>query len=174
MVIDLTDILQNEGKIREITAEIDMDSVSSRLGSFPIVRKSPVSLRLTNEGKRKIRLEGSAEITVQIPCDRCLKETERTLPLEFERELDMNSTPEERAEDLEEQAFLEGCSLNLDCLIRGEILISWPMKVLCREDCRGICSRCGADLNLGDCECGRTELDPRMARFLDVFAEMNM
>ena len=43
------------------------------------------------------------------------------------------------------------------------------MKVLCRENCKGICNRCGANLNLGSCKCDDAELDPRMSKILDIF-----
>lgn len=174
MLIDLTEVLQVEGKTWETTAGIEMDAFESRLGSFPIIEKSPVSLILRNEGGRKLHLTGSAVVRVQIPCDRCLKPVERTLMLEPDRELDMNSSEQERLLALDEQNFLDGYNLDVEKLIYGEILMSWPMKVLCREECRGICSRCGADLNLGDCGCDRFTPDPRMAKFQDVFNQMKL
>ena len=172
MLIDLTDVLQVEGKTWETTASIDMDDFSSsRLGTFPIISKSPVSLFLKNEGKRKLLLKGHAAVEIRIPCDRCLKDVDETFDLDFEKELDMNCSSEERALALDEQIFLDGYNLDVDKLVYGEILLNWPMKVLCREDCKGICSRCGADLNLGTCDCDSTDLDPRMAKIRDIFSK---
>ena len=65
--------------------------------------------------------------------------------------------------------YLIGFNLDIDRLIYGEILVNWPMKVLCRDDCKGICKVCGMNLNKGECNCQRTELDPRMAAIQDVF-----
>ena len=56
-----------------------------------------------------------------------------------------------------------------DALIYDEILTGFPMKVLCREDCKGICRTCGINLNDKTCSCGRTDLDPRMAAIQDIF-----
>ena len=72
-------------------------------------------------------------------------------------------------DEMEENDYLIGLDLDIDKLIYGEILVNWPMKVLCNDDCRGICKVCGMNLNKGDCDCQRTELDPRMAAIQDVF-----
>ena len=76
MLIDLTDVLQTEGKTWETTASIDMDAFTSRLGSFPIISKSPVSFYVKNEGQRKLLLKGEATVKVLIPCARCLKDVD--------------------------------------------------------------------------------------------------
>ena len=62
-----------------------------------------------------------------------------------------------------------GFHLDLDRIIYDEVLVNWPMKVLCREDCAGICKKCGQNLNHKTCDCEKTELDPRMAVIQDVF-----
>ena len=54
-------------------------------------------------------------------------------------------------------------------LAKSEILLHWPMKILCKDDCKGLCSKCGADLNYEECGCDRTVLDPRMAAIQDIF-----
>ena len=64
---------------------------------------------------------------------------------------------------------MTGSNLDVDRLIYDEILVNWPMKVLCREDCKGICRKCGTNLNYKPCSCDRTEPDPRMAAIQDVF-----
>ena len=87
-------------------------------------------------------------MTVGIPCDRCLEEV-RTGILEFKRKLDMKLTDEERVNDLDESSYLTGYDLDVDRLVYLEVLMSWPLKVLCKEDCKGICSRCGKNLNDG-------------------------
>ncbi len=54
-------------------------------------------------------------------------------------------------------------------LLYNEILVGWPMKVLCSEDCKGICSVCGQNLNEGSCDCEDTSLDPRMSVIRDLY-----
>ena len=57
----------------------------------------------------------------------------------------------------------------IPCDICLEILIGWPTKVLCSEDCKGICNVCGQNLNMGTCNCEDTALDPRMSVVRDLF-----
>jgi uncharacterized protein len=88
---------------------------------------------------------------------------EKDLPIDWEREF----FPEE--EVFEQSAYVEGCQLDVDRLIYGEILVNWPMKVLCREECKGLCKKCGQNLNQGACGCDQFVPDPRMAAFEDMF-----
>ena len=76
------------------------------------------------------------------------------------------------ADEAEEQSgFMEGYQLNVDSLISNEIFTCWPLKVLCREDCKGLCRVCGKDLNEGECGCDTFVPDPRMAAIMDIFRE---
>ena len=65
--------------------------------------------------------------------------------------------------------WVDGYHLDVEQLLYNEILVGWPMKVLCSEDCKGICSVCGQNLNEGSCDCEDTSLDPRMSVIRDVF-----
>jgi uncharacterized protein len=64
---------------------------------------------------------------------------------------------------------MDGYQLNVDDLLTNEIVINWPMKVLCKPDCKGICRQCGKDLNTGTCGCDTFVPDPRMAVIKDIF-----
>ena len=63
---------------------------------------------------------------------------------------------------------IDGYNLDVDKLVFGEILLLIPGKTLCKEDCKGLCLRCGANLNEGECGCDRESLDPRMSVFKDI------
>ena len=64
---------------------------------------------------------------------------------------------------------MEGYSIDTDALLRNEISLNWPVKILCREDCKGLCPVCGRNLNEGDCGCDTFVPDPRMAALKDIF-----
>ena len=148
-----------------------MDSFQSKLGTFPIVEKKPVSIRITNSGKKVLKLEADGAVTVAIPCDKCLKDVPTTFTIHLEEELDMKASKEDRIKDLDEINYVTGCSLDVEQLVHNEILIRWPLRVLCQEDCKGICSHCGKDLNDGPCSCEQESLDPRMAAIRDIFSK---
>ena len=83
----------------------------------------------------------------------------------------MKASREDRIKDLDEINYVTGCSLDVEQLVHNEILIHWPLRVLCKENCRGICPKCGKDLNEGSCECYQTSPDPRMAVISDIFSK---
>ena len=169
MLINLTDVLTSEGKTEEQQVVIEMTSFSNGLEEYMIVEKSPFELKISNMSKGKARVEGKAKIVLKMNCDRCLKEVDEVLNLDIFREV---FAPDEIAESTDEksdQTFMEGYQLNVEDLINDEILLSLPMKVLCKEDCKGICRQCGKDLNEGECGCDTFVPDPRMAVIKDIF-----
>ena len=174
MLIHLNDVLSCEDKAAVRTADIGFESFDLELGSFPIVKKEPFELTLTNLGGEKLKIEGSIKLTAAVPCDRCLEEVKIPFALAVSREVDMKQTAEGRIADLDETDFIDGYSLDTDKLVYREILMNWPMKTLCREDCRGICRKCGPNLNRGSCSCDTQELDPRMAVIAEIFKNSNL
>ncbi len=169
MLINLTELFSRDGKEKTYTCSIDMDHLQTSEDTYEIVAKKPVSLRIRNLGDRKLLLEGTAELTLQIPCGRCLEPVDYPFTLDMNEELDMNKTEEERAEELDEQPYVSGYYLDVDRLLSNELLLNLPMKVLCREDCKGICNRCGANLNHTACSCDQSSPDPRMSVIQDLF-----
>lgn len=171
MLIDLSEILSLEGKTQVVEAPVSMDSFQSKLGDFPVAEKEPLSLTITNTGKKVLKIEAKGRITVNIPCDKCLKDVPTEFDINFEQEIDMQASKEDRIKDLDEINYVTGCSLDVEQLVHNEILIHWPLRVLCKEDCRGICPKCGKDWNEGSCDCDQSSPDPRMAVNSDIFSK---
>ena len=171
MLIDLSEILSLEGKTQVIEVPVSMDSFESKLGSFPVLEKDNLSLTITNTGKKVLKIEAKGRLTIAIPCDKCLREVPTEFGIDHEEELDMKASKEDRIKDLDEINYVTGCSLDVEQLVHNEILIHWPLRVLCREDCRGLCPVCGKDLNEGSCNCDQSSPDPRMAAIRDIFSK---
>ena len=171
MQIHLSDVTDSEGKIIKTTAPLEMDSIHFQLGDFPILQKSLVELTIANTGNKVLELEGSGSITAGIPCDRCLEQVSVEIPYSIHRKLDVKQSDKDRVEDLDENDYLTGMDLDVDRLVYLEVLMSWPLKVLCKDDCKGICSQCGKNLNEGSCECAEEPKDPRMAAISDIFSK---
>ena len=68
-----------------------------------------------------------------------------------------------------EQSFMDGWQLDVEAFVYDEILVNWPAKILCKEDCKGICPVCGQNRNLKECGCDTFVPDPRMAAIQDIF-----
>jgi uncharacterized protein len=169
MLIKLTDVLAYDNKVIQTKAPLEMESFDFRLGSFEIVDKSDVDLLITHVSNKNITIEARTEFAVLIPCDRCLEPVKTKFHINVTKDVNLSLTEENRENELDEKDYIIGYDLDVDKLIYGEILINWPMKILCKETCKGICNRCGANLNLGECGCDRAELDPRMAAIRDIF-----
>ena len=169
MLINLTELFSVDGKEKDYTCDIDINQLCTSKDAYDIVSRSPVKLHVRNLGDKKLLLTGNAEVTLQMPCDRCLEPVDIPFKLEFDEELDMSKTESERTEDLDEQPYVSGYNLDVDRLLSNELLLNLPMKVLCREDCKGICNRCGANLNHTECSCDRSSPDTRMSVIQDLF-----
>ena len=169
MWIHLSEVLSAEGKEKTYTCEIGFNAFQTGNGSYPVTEKSPVSLKIVNLGEKRLLLSGRCSLPLSIPCDRCLEEVPQKFDIPFEREIDMNQTEEERIEDLDEQPYIVGFQLDVDRFVETELFLHMPMKVLCSDDCKGICDRCGANLNRETCGCSQEPKDPRMAAILDIF-----
>ena len=170
MIIDISKVVKSINK--EISQEvlIELDFFESKLGKFPILQKSPVVLTITNQENKTLFIRGSVDVTLSIPCGRCLEEVPTQICFDIDKKLNIDDSVL-IDDEMEENDYLIGFELDVDKLVYAEILVNWPMKVLCKEDCEGICKVCGANLNKGDCGCQRTELDPRMAAIQDIFSK---
>ena len=170
MIINILDILSTADKKKEMTVQTDMTSFESAGQKFPITGIKPFNLCLTNDNNKQLLVSGATTLDVVIPCDRCLEDTVHTFDIVIDRTVALEDGKVITTED-EEITFLEGQWLDVDRLIYDEILVNWPTKVLCKDDCKGICSVCGQNLNQQDCGCDRQVIDPRMAKFQDIFNE---
>lgn len=171
MLIDLTDVLKVDDKVMQSDTKLELEAFVSRLGSFPIVSKSPVFLKLQNKEDRNLQITGKVDITVLIPCSRCLEDVKIDLEICIDKNVDMNLDDSERIKKLDEHNYIDGYNLDVDKLVYSEMLLNWPTKILCSENCKGICNKCGSNLNLETCDCNQTDLDPRMAKIRDIFSK---
>lgn len=171
MLLNLSDVFTSEEKVRIEDVPIEMNEFSSRMGTYPIIEKTPLHLVLTNIGIGKVKMNGSATIVQKMECDRCLSDVVVKIPLEFERVVYSPEASEEENQDDVDLDVMKGYQLDIEVLVYNEALMNQPIKVLCKPDCKGICKKCGKDLNKGDCGCDTFVPDPRMAVLQDIFIE---
>ena len=169
MMIDLSKLLTHEGKQQQVEILPSGDTFSCELGEFSYGEKEPVKLTIKHKENQILNISAKGQVAVWIPCSRCLEPVLVSCPVDYDEEIDMKLSEEERIEALDESSFIQNKELDTDKLLHNEVLINWPMRVLCKEDCKGICSRCGANLNQGSCDCDTADLDPRMAVISDIF-----
>ncbi len=111
---------------------------------------------------------GSAEIYYTFECDRCGKDVEKVGLFDFTEVLESNTLippggERELSREELEISFFEGEGFLIEDILFEQVLLSLPQKKLCADDCKGLCIRCGNDLNLKECGCDRSVTDPRFA-----------
>lgn len=116
-----------------------------------------------------ILVTGRLETEVLVACRRCLQSVSAPAVVELEEEfrpsIDVTTgTPLPKGDDIDPATLIdEHHMLDLTEVVRQGLLLSIPVSVLCRADCRGICPQCGQNLNEGTCDCEFEEGDPRLA-----------
>lgn len=161
MIISLSQLTEREFPF-DFTAQPDLEDESARLVD---------GVRVTGKlrkGLAQVDVEGEISGTVELECQRCLKKFTQPLIFPFkaafitEEFYTSEKEAELRGEDLDVSLY-EGDKIDLADLVREQVLLNLPTQMLCREDCKGLCSKCGADKNSVNCHCDETETDPRWA-----------
>lgn len=157
MIIDLKSIFVNENSSLPLDYSLDMSDFEHS-GLFPL--KKPVSIKGTISNKASlIRFLAQIVFEFSAPCDRCGKPTAAVVKIEVDKILATSI----EGEDSDTILLIPDMKLDVDDFIYTETVVNLPMKHLCREDCKGVCSKCGKDLNDGKCDCPTKEIDPRLS-----------
>lgn len=122
---------------------------------------------------KDIRLKGHLSAGLELQCARCLEPVQQDVKRDFEllyRPLGTDAGRDELSvTDAEaEIGYYQGNGLLLEDVLREQVLLALPLKVTCREDCRGLCPQCGKNLNEEQCSCSIELEDPRWAALKDV------
>ena len=169
MLVNLSDVLSEHHKTIETDVPVEMTEFPTALGACKVVEKTDAHIVVEHMKEQKLLITGRAMVVLEIPCDRCLGPVNTKFCLDFTKNVDLSESEDEQRDDLDEKNYIDGYNLDVDKLLYNEILIGWPMKILCSDDCKGICNTCGQNLNEGTCDCEDTSLDPRMSVIRDVF-----
>ena len=166
MRLDLKDIIHVPGASKDFQFHLDLSQLEF-YGSHPISRPVEAAGTVTNHAGA-LELRGTARSLLDLACDRCGKEfsREKAVPL------DCLLADELEDEENDEIVLLEGSEVDLDELVTTAFVLAMDTKNLCSEDCKGLCAKCGADLNLGPCGC-RPEVDPRLAALAQLLDDEN-
>jgi uncharacterized protein len=135
---------------------------------------APVELAFDiHKDKDKFRVVGTVTTELELPCSRCLEPFRLPVHAEFDlRYLPASEASNEAEREIEENdletSFYRDDQIDLNELLREQFYLALPMKPLCREECRGLCTQCGTNLNTGTCGCAPVWEDPRLAALRDL------
>ena len=157
MQFSIRSILNTPGKRLPFQFAMDLSNVDFG-GSRPIQEPVQVEGEVRNTAGM-LELSLRAWSTLDCVCDRCAKAFRREQEVSYGCLL----AEEKQNEDDDEIVLLEnGEFVDVEDLARTAFILGMDTKTLCSEDCKGLCPKCGADLNLGPCSC-KKEMDPRLA-----------
>ncbi len=168
MLIDLLSVVKTDNYTVERTVRCDSEEITTSFGVFPIKHREEFLLEITHLKDHELLIKGNTTISVEIPCDRCLGPALYNISVEIDKDVKLKEVAHD-VHMIEEQNYIDGYNLDVDKLLYNEILIGWPMKILCSDTCKGVCNVCGQNLNQGICNCEDTSLDPRMSVVRDIF-----
>jgi uncharacterized protein len=143
----------------------------------PVKASGRVEVVEEHHGKHQvikdIRLRGRLSAGLELQCARCLEPLRQDVKRDFEllyRPLGADAGRDELSvTDAEaEIGYYQGDGLFLEDVLREQVLLALPLKVTCREDCKGLCPQCGKNLNQEQCSCSTEVEDPRWAALKDV------
>lgn len=156
MVLNLKQLFLVEGDRIDFSYDIDLsDFELSGVRFF----KSPVKISGYVFNRASIvTINYNASFTFNYNCDRCLKAVTRDCSQDYSHVL-VNELCNEDSDSL---YAIEHFLLDLDELAVADIVINLPLKFLCRDDCKGLCPKCGINLNDGKCDCERNQIDSRL------------
>lgn len=139
--------------------------------TYPCLEPWKVKGELVNVSGEAILFEGSVSTSIQMRCARCnepvIVPIDVTIHQRFIKEGSENDVPEEDFDYL----IIENDRVDLDDTILYEVQLGVPMRVFCKEDCKGLCPICGKNLNVDSCNCQEDDSDPRWDALKDLFSE---
>ncbi|MGN1113602.1 MAG: YceD family protein [Oscillospiraceae bacterium] len=147
MVLQLKQLFDIEGEVKKLDFSIDANELDYSDLQHSLV--TPIAILGEIENRAGIvELRFNCKFTLHQICDRCLKEFDREYDYSFNHTLiQSGQNPDD------EYVVCPDYTLDINQLAISDLLLQLPTKILCRDDCRGLCYVCGQDLNEGECNC---------------------
>ncbi len=175
MKLDLRPLLAGD-RLLEIDYELPLDSHTEDTTSFLWGTRFPSPMKVTGNitntaGYMRMMLSLSVDYIAQ--CARCLAPVEGQFSLSLEKTVAPKNLLGDITEDkLDDYAIIEDGFLDMDEQLLEQLEMEFPLRFLCKDDCTGLCQRCGKNLNEGACSCAEKEIDPRMEPLRKLLEKM--
>ena len=156
MVVDVARIIKHDGASQNVEISKIIDDISDIFTGYSFNRPVRFSGSIVND-KGILKLTGVIETVYSAQCGRCLSEMEIGVSLAV-REFIYGEPPEE---DSEAYTYA-GKTVDMEQIIKDNIILNLPVRQICSDDCIGLCSECGTNLNIASCDCKKESSDPRL------------
>ncbi|SKC87144.1 YceD family protein [Maledivibacter halophilus] len=165
MNINISKLITEKIEYVDINFDFILDD-SEFLKDYNIVKSSPIRVlgKIYKESD-SIFIDASFSGKAVFQCSRCLKEFKSNISDNIEFYIPISENK------VEDDSYINGHLLNLKMVIEEALAFSLPMKVLCSEECKGLCPNCGQNLNIDECNCDIDDIDPRLEKLKHFFNE---
>ena len=175
MKLDLRPLLAGDRSLvfdYELPLDIDSEDTAGYLYGIDFPSPMKVKGEITNTAGY-MRMTVSTSVPYVASCARCLAPVLGDFTLDLEKTVAPRNLLGDLDEDkLDEFAIIEDGFLDMDEQLREQLEMEFPMRFLCKEDCKGLCPKCGKNLNEGECDCDHTEIDPRLEPLRKLLEQM--
>lgn len=160
MKLDISELLKK--KIDELVFDLSFEMDHLDRDDYRIILKSPLKLK----GKVVCNSDiasatGNFSVLIEVQCTRCLEVFEHFLDVDFEESFS-------KSMDNDELYPINEGFLIFDDMIMDNLILSMPVRLLCNDECKGLCHNCGVNLNKVDCDCEKETVNPKFAALKDL------
>lgn len=165
MLVNISELIKN--KINEKKLQYTLDIKDFYDGGEVIKILNPINFEgLIKVVDEQIIIEGKITGKIILTCSRCLDKFNHDIDINVNEKISINNDDKDVSD-----VFIDNSKLNLDDIIIDNIIMSLPVKKLCKKDCKGLCQICGTNLNYSQCNCKDEEIDPRLIKLKDFFSK---
>lgn len=162
-ILSVAEVLGRPGEYRDVALRAPLPDVGNPLARL---EDGAVAAELRVESVMEgVLVTGRVEAGTQLQCARCLTEFPSELSL---RLCELFVAPGHDAAGEDDVYKVSGTEIDLEPALRDAAVLALPLKPLCAPDCKGLCARCGTDLNTSSCDCKQDDVDPRWAALSEV------
>jgi uncharacterized protein len=164
MNINISDLIRKNISKKEINVVLDSKNIIDSYETIDVLE--PIKVEgIINKIEETISLDGVITGEIVLSCSRCFQNFNYDLDIEFHEKLTNN--PDSKDDDL---ILINNDKFNLTKIIENNVVMSLPIQRLCKDDCKGLCTVCGENLNLNSCDCENSNYDPRFAKLKNLFS----
>lgn len=171
MVLDITSLINGKLSRIDFNYSIESNEENSVIPPDDVSFTAPVRVTgYVTDNAGYMSLMAVCEIDYSSHCARCLEDVFGTFSLELNRTVAISGTLQN--EDDDSYVTVKNGLLDIDRELVEVLMLEFPAKLLCKEDCKGLCPKCGINLNKGKCDCSKKkEIDPRLAILQTLFPD---
>ena len=154
--ISVAQILGRPGEYRDVAVRARVGGITTAVATVDAPVEAALRLESVVEG---VLVSGGVNVPAMLHCARCLATFSSTVDFQL-CELFVTRIPSSSEPELYR---ISGTDIDLEPMLRDAVALALPLAPLCHDGCRGLCARCGRDLNEADCNCTEDDVDPRWA-----------